>query len=160
MEPNTDISNASNAMDVHESEVLLINARSLSRAGRRKFNKKIRDLKEALELNPMLFNRRWNRLVQGWLHEIHRRANAWAISDDKLKEYSKSQLIDMGQLEVFEVVDIAESVIEASGIEIRARVGAATVRELKNECVKAIAGVIDQRLNYQIDKKVYRRIKK
>lgn len=147
-------------MDVHESEVLLSNTRNLSRAGRRRFNKRIRDLKETFELNPQLFHRRWNGIVQGWLREIHRRANAWAIPDERLKEFSKAELLDMGKLEVFEVVHIAESIIEASGLEVIEGVRSATIEELKNECVKAVAGVIDQRLNYQIDKKVYGRIKK
>jgi len=160
MKPTTHLSEARNSMDAPETEVLLVNTRSLSRAGRRRFNKRIRDLKETFELNPQLFHRRWNRIVQGWLHEIHRRANAWAIPDEQLKEFSKAELIDMFKLEVFEVVDIAESIIEASGLEIAEGVRAATIGELKNECVKAVAAVIDQRLNYQIDKKVYRRIRK
>ena len=112
MKPTTHLSEARNSMDAPETEVLLVNTRSLSRAGRRRFNKRIREL------------------------------------------------IDMFKLEVFEVVDIAESIIEASGLEIAEGVRAATIGELKNECVKAVAAVIDQRLNYQIDKKVYRRIRK
>ena len=107
MESSKEILKRSHALNVHESEVLLVNARNMSRAGRRRFNKRIRDLKETLDLNPELFNRRWNRIVQGWLHEIHHRANIWAIPDDKFKEYSKAELIDMGQLEIFEVVDLA-----------------------------------------------------
>ena len=124
----------------------------MSRAGRRRFNKRIRDLKEALKLNPDLFDRRWNKLVKGWLREAHRRANAWGIPDDQLKNYAKEQLIDIGKLEVFEVVEIAKSVIEACGPEISEKIGAMTVNQVTNECIKAVARVVDQRLNFPVDR--------
>jgi len=159
MESNTKKDNKT-VIDVHESEALLVNVRNMSRQVRRKFNKRIRDLKETLKLNPDLFDRRWNKLVKGWLHEAHRRANAWGIPDDQLKDYTKEQLIDMGKLEVFEVVEIAKSVIEACGPEISEKVGAMTVNQVTNECIKAVAGVVDHRLNFMVDKRIYRRIKK
>lgn len=159
MESNRETNNQA-VIDVHESEAFLVNTRDMSRAGRRRFNKRIRDLKETLKVNPALFSRRWNKLVKGWLHEAHRRANAWAIPDDQLKDYTKEQLIDMGKLEVFEVVEVAKSVIEACGPEISEKVGEMTVNEVTNECIKAVAGVVDHRLNFMVDKRIYRRMKK
>lgn len=142
------------------SEELFSNTRNMSRAGRRRFNGKIRDLTETFDMNPALFHRRWNNLVQGWMREVHRRANAWAIPTEELQHYSKEQLVEIGKIEVFEVVEIARSVIESCGTGISKTIGATTIDELTNECVKAVAAVVDQRLDYQVDKRMYGRIKR
>lgn len=124
----------------------------LSKAGRRRFNSEIRELKKTFELNPALFNRQWHERVQGWINEIHRRAHNWEEGETFTDELTREGIIERGRTHVFGVIDIAESVIQACGSEIAARVGPSTKRLLTNECVKSVARVVDNRLNQLVDK--------
>lgn len=130
----------------------------LSKAGRRRFNKEIRELSETFKLNPALFERQWHKRVQGWLHEVHRRAKNWADGESFSDSETREGIVERGRTHVFGVVEIAKSVMLAFAPEIKAKVGAETTRILTNECVKSVAQVVDNRLNQLVDKK-YRRIK-
>lgn len=119
----------------------------LSKAGKRRFNKEIRELRETFETNPALFERRWNQRVQGWLHEVHRRAKNWAEGEYPKDSDTRERIIERGRTHVFGVVKIAVSVILACGREIRSKVEKETLQTISNECTKAVAGVVDARLN-------------
>ncbi len=125
----------------------------LRKAGRRRFNNEIRELRETFKLNPALFERQWHKRVQGWMHEIQRRARNWAEGENLTNEITREGIIERGRTHVFGVVLIAESVMQACGPEINAKVGPETTRILTNECVKSVATVVDNRLNQLVDKK-------
>lgn len=124
---------------------------------RRRFNKQIRDLRDTFFLNRDLFDRRWDRLIQGWLHEIHHRATCWAEGKEFTDEITKEQIIEQGQMMVFGVIEIADSVLEACGPEIQSLVGTNTKELLKNESIRAVARVVDHRLNFPVDRHYHRK---
>ncbi|QYO65289.1 hypothetical protein [Leptolyngbya sp. 7M] len=131
----------------------------LSRAGRRRFNRQISELQKLFSIDPIRFRSSWNKLVLGWLNEIHRRAKNWASGDEFRNTESAERLAERGRTEVFGVVEIAESVMHACGLEIEGAVSDSARSILQAECVKAVARVVDNRLNYMIDHKNYRRAK-
>lgn len=130
----------------------------MSKAGRRRFNKEIRELRETFEINPALFERQWNRRVQGWLHEVHRRAKNWADGEEFTASDTREGIFEKGHTHVFGVVKIAETVMTACGPEMQAKLEKETLRTLNNECSKAVGKVVDARLNKLIGTK-YRQIR-
>lgn len=137
-----------------------------SRAGKRRFNKKVREFISLHRKNETIFLREWDKQVTEWIKEIHFRAKQWkeqplekSESTIQLDEDEFFEAID--RLPVFGVYEKAEAMITASGREIEELVGPTTRQTLENECVKAIAGIYDNRLNSSlIQHWFYKRAKK
>jgi hypothetical protein len=132
------------------------NGLKLSKAGRRRLNAQVKELRELCEKDPIIFRRQWHKRVQGWLHEVHRRANNWAEGTEFRNAESREGIIERGRTHVFGVVEIAEHFIKACGTSVSERVEKDTLSILSGECTKAVAAVIDRRLNYLVDKKYKR----
>lgn len=133
---------------------------TLSRTATRRLNAQAKEFKRLLENEPTIFRREWNKRVIGWLGEIQRRAKNWSVADEIRNDLSAEELGERGRDQVFGVVDLADSMIAKCGSECERLVGTDTRKTLTNECVKAVAAVVDQRLNYLIDHKNYGRAKK
>jgi hypothetical protein len=130
-----------------------------SRAGKRRFNSRVKSLVSLLKKNEQLFRREWQKLVQGWLNEIHRRAMSWREGAEFRNVESVDGPIEQGRTRVFGVLEIAEAMLVACGDDVERLVGEETRRLLTNECVKAVAILCDGRLNYMVDHRVYRQAK-
>lgn len=135
----------------------MIDKIQFSRAGRRRFNAQVRTLREMFGENRELFDREWRKLLQGWLNEAHRRAKNWAEGEEFRNAESREGIIERGRTHVFGLLENADALIEALGPEISVRVGNETRSLLTNECTKAVAAVVDHRLNYMVDHRIYRR---
>jgi hypothetical protein len=127
-----------------------------SRAGKRRFNSRVNSLVSLLKKNEQLFRREWEKLVQGWLNEVHRRANSWREGAEFRNVESVVGPIEQGRARVFGVLEIAEAMLAACGDDVEKLVGEETRRLLTNECVKAVAILCDGRLNYMVHHRVYR----
>lgn len=130
-----------------------------SRGGKRKFNARVRQLKQLFTKSPAIFHREWQKLVTGWLYEIRNRATDWAEGLDVRDIDGPEGLVESGRLQVFGVLDIANTVLDGCGPEIEAEVGARTRSTLESECVKQVALVVDTRLSYMINHAHYVRMK-
>lgn len=127
-----------------------------SRAGKRRFNKRVNTLVSLLKQNEKLFRREWHKQVQGWLSEVHRRARNWREGAEFRNAENVDGSIVQGRAQVFGVLEIAEAMLAACGADVEKIVGAETRRVLTNECVKAVATICDGRLNYMVDRHLYR----
>lgn len=130
-----------------------------SRAGKRRFNSRVNSLVSLLKKNEELFRREWQKLVQGWLNEVHRRAKNWREGPELRNVESADGPIEQGRARVFGVLDIAEAMLAACGEDVEKLVGEETRRLITNECVKAVATLCDRRLNYMVDHSIYRQAK-
>jgi hypothetical protein len=127
-----------------------------SRAGKRRFNKRVNSLVSLQKENGKLFWREWHKQVQGWLNEVHRRAKDWREGAEFRNSESVDGSIVRGRAEIFGVLEIAEKMLAACGADVDRMVGDETRRVLTNECVKAVASICDGRLNYMVDHHLYR----
>lgn len=109
--------------------------------------------------NEKLFQREWHKQVQEWLCVIHRRARNWREGVEFRNAENANGAIERGRTHVFGVLLLADTLLTACGAEIEKLVGAQTRQLLSSECTKAVASVCDNRLNYMIDHKNYRRAK-
>lgn len=130
-----------------------------SRAGRRRFNKQVNIFVSLQKQNEKLFHREWQKQVQGWLSEIHRRAKNWREGTEIRNAENVDGSIVRGREQIFGVLKIAETMLAACGAEVEKLVGDETRRVLTNECVKAVAYVCDGRFNYMVDRHLYRQAK-
>ena len=130
-----------------------------SRAGKRRFNSRVSSLASLLKKNEQLFRREWQKLVQGWLNEVHRRANSWREGVEFRNVENVDGPIEQGRTRIFGVLEIAEAMLAACGDDVEKLVGEETLRLLTNECVKAVAILCDGRLNHMVDHRVYRQAK-
>lgn len=130
-----------------------------SRVGRRRFNKRVNSLVSLLEQDESLFRREWHKQVQGWLSEIHRRAKNWREGAASRSDGGAGGPDGQGSELVFGVLELAGALLAACGPEAEGMVGEETRRLLKGECIKAVASVCGSRLNYMVDRRVYRRAK-
>lgn len=128
-----------------------------SRTAKRRFNKRVNSLVSLMKQNEKLFRREWHKLVQGWLSEVHRRARDWREGREFRNTESLDGSIVKGRAQIFGVLEIAETMLVACGTDIEKMVGEETRRLLKNECVKAVANICDGRLNYMVDRHLYRK---
>lgn len=127
-----------------------------SRAGKRRFNKRVNTLVFLMKENEKLFRREWHKQVQGWLNEVQRRAKIWREGADVRNSESVDGSIVHGRTKIFGVLEIAEAMLAACGTEIESMVGDETRRLLTNECTKAVANICDSRLNHLVDHHLYR----
>lgn len=127
-----------------------------SRAGKRRFNKRVSTLVSFLKQSEKLFRREWHKQVQGWLSEIHRRANNWREGAEFRNAESGDGSVVRGRAQIFGILEIAEAMLAACGTDVDLMVGDETRRVLTNECVKAVANICDGRLNYMVDHHLYR----
>lgn len=130
-----------------------------SRNGQRRFNKQVKTLINLSQSNEKLFLREWNKQVQEWLRAIHRRAKNWKEGVEFRNTETTDGSIERGRTQVFGVLLLADTLLQACGEKIEKSVGSETRQLLTSECVKAVALVCDNRLNYMIDHKNYRRAK-
>lgn len=130
-----------------------------SRAGKRRFNSRVNSLVSSLEKNEELFRREWQKLVQGWLNEVHHRAKNWREGAELRNVESVDGLVEQGRSRVFGMLDTAEAMLAACGSDVEKLVGEETRRLITNECVKAVATLCDGRLNYMVNHRIYRRAK-
>jgi hypothetical protein len=135
-----------------------------SRAGKRRFNRRVDALAALLKQNDKLFRREWHKQLRGWLGEIHRRAKNWREAEAKFRgSESPDGLSVEGKARIFGIVEIAETMLAACCEKAEKEIEAAFVEEtrrlLTNECVKAVAYIYDRRLNYLIEQRVYRQAK-
>jgi len=130
-----------------------------SRSGKRRFNSRVKVLVSLLKKNEALFQREWQKLVQGWLNEVQWRAKDWREGAEVRNVESADGSIEQGRTRVFGVLDIAEAMLVACGGDVEKIVGEETRRLITNECVKAVATLCDSRLNYMVNQRVYRRAK-
>lgn len=130
-----------------------------SRAGKRRFNSRVNSLVSLLKKNEQLFLREWQKLVQGWLNEVHRRANSWREGAEFRNIESVDGPIEQGRARVFGVLEISEAMLAACGDNVEKLVGEETRRLLTNECVKAVASICGGRLNQMVDHRIYRQAK-
>lgn len=139
----------------------------LSKAGKRRFNKKVKDLVWLLRKNEEWFLQAWNRLVVEWCKEIHVRAKTWKQEPTVVDEAATTEVEEdkfceaLNRLPVFGIYEKAEAILTACGTDVEGLVGYATRQTLEAECVKAIAGIYDNRLNSSlIQHWFYKRAKK
>lgn len=130
-----------------------------SRAGKRRFNSRVNSLVSLINKDKELFRREWQKLTQGWLNEVHSRANSWREGAELRNVESVDGPIEQGRTRIFGVLEIAEAMLAACGDDVEKLVGEETRRLLTNECVKAVATLCDGRLNYMVDHRVYRQAK-
>jgi len=130
-----------------------------SRAGKRRFNRRVNFLVSLFWQNDQTFRREWHKQVQGWLKEIHRRAKNWCEGAELCNAESFDDSITQGKEQVFGVLEIAERMLAKCGPAVEKKVGEETRRLLTSECVKAVAYICDNRLNYMVNHRVYRRAK-
>ena len=127
-----------------------------SRTGRRRFNSRVNSLVSLFKKDERVFRREWQKLMQGWLNEVHRRAKTWREGGEFRNIESVDGPIEQGRIHIFGVLEIAEAMLSACGDEVEKVVGEETRRVLTNECVKAVAILCDGRLNHMVDHRVYR----
>jgi hypothetical protein len=130
-----------------------------SRAGKRRFNKRVDSLVSLLKLNEKLFRSEWHKQVQGWLSEVHRRAKNCGEGAEFRNAENVNSSIEQGRTHIFGVLEIAEAMLAACGSNVEKMVGEETRQLLANECIKAVAYICDARLNYMVNHPVYRRAK-
>lgn len=131
----------------------------LSRVGRRRFNSRARYLVSLLTRSEELFRREWEKLVRGWLNEVHRRAKNWSEGAEMRNVASADGLAEKDGTLIFGVLEAAEALLFACGDDVEKLVGEETRKLITNECVKAVARLWDPRLNYMVNQGVYRRAK-
>lgn len=120
----------------------------MSKTGRRRFNVQTAAFRQLIENEPVRFRREWKKRVLGWLYEIHRRARDWNTGIEFRNTENVDGLIEQGRMQVFGVVECADSFIAACGVKCEKLVGKETRELLNAECVTAVARVIDRRLNH------------
>lgn len=130
-----------------------------SRAGKRRFNKRVSSLHFLLEQNEKLFLREWDKLVQNWLFEIHHRARDWREGKEFRNSESSEGTLERGRTHIYGILDIAEAYLKAAGETAELLVGGETRRVLTNECARTVASICDGRTNYLVDHRLYRRAK-
>lgn len=130
-----------------------------SRTGKRRFNSRVNSLVSSFGKDERLFRREWQKLIQGWLNEVHRRAKNWRQGVEFRNIEGVDGAIEQGRTHVFGVLEVAEAMLAACGGDVGKLVGEETRRVLTNECVKAVAILCDARLHHMVDHRVYRRAK-
>lgn len=127
-----------------------------NRRSRHQYKTRVRMFSDLLDQNEQLFLREWNKLVVGWVSEIHRRRKNWQESADFRNEKNHDGVIETGRTRIFGVIKLAEMYLEACGEKAEKLVGEATRQVLTNECSKAVAIVVDGRLNGNLTHHWYR----
>jgi hypothetical protein len=130
-----------------------------SRTGKRRFNSRVNSLVALFKKDERVFRREWQKLMQGWLNEVHRRAKNWREGAEFRNIEGLDGPIEQGRTHIFGVLEIAETMLSACGDDVEKLVGSETRRALTNECVKAVAILCDGRLNHMVDHRVYRQAK-
>jgi hypothetical protein len=130
-----------------------------SRSGKRRFNSRVNSLVSSFKNNERLFQREWQKLIQGWLNEVHRRAKNWRQGVEFRNVEGVDGAIEQGRTHIFGVLETAEAMLAACGGDVEKSIGEETRRLLTNECVKAFAILCDGRLNHMVDHRVYRQAK-
>lgn len=131
-----------------------------SRAGKRRFNKRVNHLVALFRQDEQLFRREWHKQVQGWLREVHRRAKSWHLGSLRCYVESADGLLVPGGEHIFGLLEIANAMLAACGSEVEEIIGEETRLLLTNECVKAVAQLCDGRLIYLVGNRVYRKAKR
>jgi hypothetical protein len=99
-----------------------------SRASKRRFNSRVNLLVSLLRNDEGLFQREWQKLVQGWLNEVHHRAKNWREGAEFRNAESVDGLIEQGRTHIFGVLEITEAMLSACGDDVEKLVGEETRR--------------------------------
>lgn len=128
-----------------------------SRAGKRRFNKRVDHLVALFRQEEKLFRREWHKLVRGWLGEARRRAKSRREGSPRGYVESAGGPTVLGGEQILGLLEIANTLLAACGDEVEEAVGEETRLLLTNECVKVVKRLCDGRPNYLVDDRVYRR---
>lgn len=127
-----------------------------NRRSRHQYKTRVSMFTKLLDQNEQLFIREWNKLLAGWMGEIHRRRKNWQEGEDFRNEKNHDGVVETGRTLIFGVVELAEMYLEACGEKAEKLVGTTTRQVLTNECSKAVAMVADRRLNGNLTHHWYR----
>ncbi len=84
--------------------------------------------------DPQAFDRKWDRRLQSWIHEIRSRGRGWRKGGAEALRL------------IFAVPDIAMETLRACGPEIYERQAKRTWSLLTGECCRQVADTVDGRL--------------
>lgn len=127
-----------------------------NRRSRHQYKTRVSMFSQLLDQNEELFLKEWNKLIEGWMGEIHRRRKNWQEGADFRNEKNHDGVVETGRTHIFGVVELAEMYLKACGEKAEKLVGDATRKVLTNECSKAVAMVVDGRLNGNLTHHWYR----
>lgn len=131
-----------------------------SRAGKRRFNKRVNHLVALFMQEEKLFRREWHKLVRGWLGEARRRAKSRREGSPCCYVESAGGLTVPGGEQLFGLLKIANTLLAACGDEVEEAVGDETRLLLTNEYINTVTRLCDGRPNFLVDDRVYRRAKR
>lgn len=124
-------------------------ARTMTKTALRRQRKQADFLRSTAGKDRRQFEFEWNKRVVSWLYEINRRGALLISGDDA----------GSGGEGVFEVVEQAERLMSACGVEVVRLIGAQTRQMLTNECCKVVARVYGPAMYKVVTHRWYERIK-
>jgi hypothetical protein len=119
----------------------------LSKSGKKRFKQKVKDLKRVLLQSEKAFLNVWRKQVNGWISEIHFRAQAWAEGGKVCTSTDIFSDCDEAKQSVFAVCELAATLLKAIGERAEKLVGYETCYVLEGECVKSIAKALKEPLD-------------
>lgn len=108
-----------------------------SRAGKRRFNKRVKLLTNLLAIHKELFLFEWDKLTKGWISEIDRRSKNLREGNKFHNSDNNDAAVCPGEKQIFEILQIVDALLEACGDEAIKLVGAETRQLLIKECFRA-----------------------
>lgn len=118
-----------------------------SKSGKKRFKKKVKELKMLLATNEKIFLNVWRKQINGFLSEIQYRANLWRDGEEIPFDGDNLGFIEKKRLLIFDVLKLAETLLANCGMRAEQLVGAETRQVLEAECVRAISRVCDPHLD-------------
>jgi hypothetical protein len=115
----------------------------MATTAQRRQRKQAEYLRSLARNDPRRFDHEWNKRVVSWLYEIGRRGALLCSGED----------VDRGADRIFEVVEQAERLITACGVENL--VGSETLRVLTDECCKIVARVYEPAMYTAVTQRWY-----